>query len=72
MIVIFERLEDKMHAVLEKEDGSTFSVLIDKLPKDVKIGDCLELSSEGTLRLLLEETKKRKNHVKKLLDDLWE
>ncbi len=72
MIVIFEREEDNDIAVLQREDGSTYDVRRNSLPVNAKPGDSLEILPDGTYRVLEEETRRRKERVQKMLDDLWE
>ena len=72
MIVIYESIEDNNMAVLEREDGSTFSVTISTLPTAAKPGDSLMLKSDGSYEILQDDTQKRKARVQKLLDNLWE
>lgn len=71
MIVIFEREEDNYIAVLEREDGSTFNLERTKVPAEARPGDSLEIKPDGKIIILPEETKKRKEKVQKLMDELW-
>ena len=72
MLVVFEREEDNHMAVLEKSDGTTFDVDRAQIPAAARPGDSLDVQSDGKIVLVPEETKKRKERVQKLMDELWE
>ena len=72
MLVVFEREEDNHRAVLEKSDGTTFDVDRAQIPATARPGDSLEIQVDGTIVLDLEETRKRKERVQRLMDGLWE
>lgn len=72
MLVVFDREEDNHKAVLERSDGTTFDVDRAQIPEAAQPGDCLDIQADGKIILVPEETKKRKERVKKLMDELWE
>lgn len=67
---IIDRIEETK-AVLECENGDTVSLDIKSLPKNVKEGDALYFE-EGSYFLDADETAKRKEKIKNLMDKLFE
>ena len=70
MKVIIDRFEGK-YAICEKENLDMIDIEISKLPEDAKEGDVLILT-EDKIIIDREETKARRERIKKLMDDLWE
>lgn len=69
MKVIIDRFEGKF-AICEREDLEMMDIEIDKLPAGVKEGDIL-IITEDSIIIDKEETKKRREEIKGLMDDLW-
>ena len=70
MKIIIDRFEGKF-AVCEKEDGEIINIDISDIPKEAKEGDCLiKIDDKFIIDEL--ETKKRKEEIDKLIDDLFE
>lgn len=69
MKAILDRLEGNL-AILEYEDGSIQEIDINRLPKGSSEGDCLLIES-GVISIDSEETEKRYNKIKKLMNDLY-
>lgn len=69
MFVTFERQADNSLVVLEREDGTSYTVQASVLPPQAKPGDCLELTEEGTYRLAPDNP--RRNKVEQLWQELW-
>lgn len=69
MKAIIDRLEGNL-AILEYEDGSIQEIDINRLPKGSREGDCLLIES-GVISIDSEETEKRYNKIKKLMNDLY-
>ncbi len=67
---IIDRIEETK-AILECENGDIVSLDIKSLPKNVKEGDALYFE-EGSYFLNAEETEKRKEKIKSLMDKLFE
>ncbi len=69
MKVIIDRFEGD-YAVCEKEDRTTINIEKKRLPRGAKEGDALIV--EGDLvNIDHSDATKRKNEVKKLMDELW-
>jgi hypothetical protein len=69
MRVVVDRIKGK-YAVCEKEDRTTINIERARLPRGVKDGDVL-LIEGGTITIDRGTTDRRKQDVKKLMDDLW-
>lgn len=65
MKVIIDRFEGN-YAVVELPDMSTVDMPIELVPKEAEEGDVLIIEIDA------DETKNRKERIKKLMDDLWE
>lgn len=65
-----DRIEEGM-AVLECENGDMVNLDVSTLPKNIREGDILEFA-DGSYFLDDEETKKRKNHIRDLMSNLFE
>lgn len=65
MKVIIDRFEGN-YAIVELEDKSTVDMPKKLIPEGAKEGDVLSIEID------LEETNRRKERIKKLMDDLWE
>lgn len=62
MLYIVDRIENRM-IVLENDDEQTFSVPQALIP-EASEGDCIEISINA------EETEKRRNNIRRLMEDL--
>jgi hypothetical protein len=69
MRVVLDRIEGK-YAVCEKEDRTTINIEKERLPKGAKDGDVLLIEGEN-ITIDRGPTDRRKQDVKKLMDDLW-
>jgi hypothetical protein len=65
-----DRIEENK-AVLECENGDCVSLELSSLPKNIKEGDVL-CFEEGSYFLDAAETQKRKEHIKNLMNSLFE
>ncbi len=70
MKVIVDRFEGE-YAVCEKENLDMINIEIKKIPKGVEEGDVL-IIEEDSIRIDKDETKNRRNRIRKLMDDLLE
>lgn len=62
---------DGVYAICEGDDEKLYAIEKSELPKGSKPGDVLRLSSDGSLTLDEDETKRRKERIKKLQDRLF-
>lgn len=69
--LLIDRFEG-IYAVCEQEDKSMVNILKIKLPKEVKEGNCIIVSEDGSMKIDMEETKRSKDRITKLMDDLFE
>ncbi len=65
-----DRIEENK-AVLECENGQFVNLDLSSLPKNIKEGDVLNFE-ENSYFLDIDETKKRKEKIKRLMDSLFE
>ncbi len=63
---------DGVYAICEGDDEKLYAIEKSELPKGAKPGDVLKLSSGGSLTLDEDETKRRKERIKKLQNKLFE
>lgn len=70
MIVIIDRFESQF-AVCEKEDMTLINIERGIIPKGAKEGDVLIVDGKN-INIDLNKTRKRKNEIEKLAEDLWE
>lgn len=70
MKVIVDRFEGE-YAVCEKEDRTMIDIPVKDIPTGVKEGDVLVID-DGPIVIDSSETEKRKENIKKLMDNLWE
>lgn len=70
MIAVIDRFEGDF-AVCECEDKTILNINVNKLPKNVCEGDVLVIDG-ANIRVDYEETKKRKQEIEVLMEDLWE
>ena len=63
---------DGVYAICEGDDQKRYAIKTVELPKDVKPGDVLRISSDGSLALDAEETTRRRERIKRLQDKLFE
>jgi hypothetical protein len=69
MRVVVDRIEGK-YAVCEKEDRTMINIEKERLPRGVKDGDVLLIEGDS-ITIDRSSTDRRKQDVKKLMDDLW-
>ncbi len=70
MKISIDRFEGKI-AVCEMENGETMEIEKSRLPKGTKAGDVLVVDGE-TITIDPEETKRRKEQIEKLVNDLFD
>lgn len=63
---------DGDYAICQDDEENMYSIKIQELPKDAKIGDILSLLPKKMLILDRSETEIRKKRIKKLQDKLFE
>ena len=68
---IIDRIEENI-AVCECEDKKMVNFELEKLPKACKEGDCIVEDDNGNIYVDINETKRREERAKKLLDRLME
>lgn len=68
---IIDRIEENI-AVCECEDRKMVNLVLEKLPKACKEGDCIVEDDNGNIYVDINETKRREERAKKLLDRLME
>ncbi|WP_243129186.1 DUF3006 domain-containing protein [Hathewaya massiliensis] len=66
MKYIIDRFEED-YAVIETEEGKTFDLPKDMIPKDAREGDVLDIE----VKVNKEDTRKREKEIKDLMDELW-
>ena len=66
---IIDRFEGK-YAVIEIQDGQMINIDKEQLPRGSKEGMVIHISESITIDI--EETRKRKEEIEKLTEDLWE
>lgn len=62
---------DGVYAICEGDDEKLYAIEKSELPKGAKPGDVLRLSSDGSLTLDADETKRRKERIQKLQDKIF-
>ena len=67
--LIIDRFEGDI-AVLVGDDGKTCNIRIPEIPFAAHEGDCVELSDDGKLTALPDETKARVDRVNRLLEKI--
>ncbi|WP_129600696.1 DUF3006 domain-containing protein [Anaerophilus nitritogenes] len=70
MYLIIDRFEGN-YAICEDEQKNMISIGKENIPKEAKEGDVLFVYDEKII-IDKEETKKRKEEIEKIADDLWE
>lgn len=60
------------YVICEDDDKKMFAIDVGEMPKGIKEGDIIRISDEGEIHMDEEETKRRRNKVKKLQDSVWE
>lgn len=68
--LIVDRLEG-LFAVCEKEDRSMKNIPKASLPDGVVEGSCLIVRENGSIELDMEEYKKRKDAIEKMMEELF-
>ncbi len=66
---IIDRFEGK-YAVVELSDGKMIDIDRAQLPTEAEEGMVIEISKNITINL--DETKRRKEEIEKLTEDLWD
>lgn len=69
MRLIIDRFEG-IYAICEKEDKTMVDIEKDKLPKNAKIGDVIEIARDS-IYINTKETEKRRKEIEELTKDLW-
>lgn len=69
MKVVIDKFEEK-YVVCEKEDKSMINIKHSSVPSEAKEGDVLNIDG-GHISIAIEETKKKKDEISKLVKDLW-
>lgn len=62
---------DGAYAICEGDNEKLYAIEKSELPMGAKPGDVLKLSSDGSLTLDEDETKRRKERIKKLQNKLF-
>ncbi len=68
---IIDRFEG-IYAICEDEGKSFINIEKDKLPSEIKEGDCIISDEDGIYSLDIEATEERKRRIRKKLDRLFE
>lgn len=66
---IIDRFEGDF-AVVELDNGNMKNIHRNKIPKEANEGDVIYISQE--IRIDINETKKRKAEIEKMVEDMWE
>jgi hypothetical protein len=69
MRVIIDRFEGD-YAVCEREDRKMINIEKRRLPEGVKEGDALIINGD-VIKIERQETNRKKEEIKKLMDELW-
>lgn len=69
IMLIIDRFEGN-YAVCEKEDRTIINIERSELPKEAKEGDVLVVK-ENCIIIDEKATQERREHIKKLMKDLW-
>ena len=69
MRVIIDRFEGN-YAVCEKNDGSIFEIEVNKIPKNAKEGDVLNIEKDKII-INSVETEERKKEILNATKDIW-
>ncbi len=69
MKVVIDRFEND-YAVCEKEDGEFLEIHREKIPQNAKEGDVLKFNKDEIV-IDYDETRRRKEEIKKKAEDLW-
>lgn len=67
---IIDRFEGKI-AVVESEDRKMVNIERSLLPPEAQVGDVIH-EENGVIQVDAEETKRRKEEITKLTENLWE
>lgn len=70
MRVVIDRFEGE-HAICENESEELIKIERSKLPTDAAEGDVIVIDGDS-ITVDREETRKRKERIKKLMGELWE
>ena len=66
---IIDRIEDDI-AICQCNDKTMTNIDLGKIPKECKEGNCIVEADDGNIYLDVQETKKREERAKRLLDRL--
>lgn len=69
MKVVIDRFEGD-YAICEKENREMIDIKKDRIPKEAKESDVLDIQGEKII-IDVEETEKRKKEIEELTKDLW-
>lgn len=61
--LIIDRFENG-YAICEDKNKNFFGIELAELPKGAKSGDVLDIDDNGTIKINIEETERRKSRVK--------
>lgn len=67
---IVDRIENDV-AVIEL-DNKMVNIVLSKLPKDINTGDVIHFLDDNTIVIDEQETNKRRDRIKKLMNELFE
>jgi hypothetical protein len=70
LLVVIDRFEGRF-AVCEGEDGRMINIEKERIPDSAREGDVLSFTGE-TITIDEEETKRRRERILKLAEDVWE
>ena len=60
------------YAICEDGDRKMFAIELGELPKGAREGDILAISDEGEIAVDADETRRRREKIKKLQNSVWE
>lgn len=68
--LIIDRFENE-YAICEDKNKSFFGIELSELPKGSKSGDVLDIDDNGTIKINVEETKRRKSRMQSKMKNLF-
>lgn len=68
--ITIDRIEGDI-AVCEREDMTTFDILISELPADIKVGNVLIIADDGSMSIDKEEEERRRDRIFNLYKDIF-
>lgn len=60
------------YAICEDDERRMFAIELAELPKNAAEGDILAISDDGEITVDAEQTKRRREKIKKLQNSVWE